>query len=138
MCREDGSIPWEMRECRLPVPPCMTLATICDALVVGLEGREDVAFVRVVLRADPAGAELFFLPRPPAADVSMSRSPSLSTLMGPPERRFAIPPRVAAFPEPAPRALLRGAPFRGPVGAIAQSCVGNDGIPEEMGSNRGW
>jgi hypothetical protein len=72
------------------------------------------------------------VPRPEPlapADVSMSRSPSLSVFVGPPAPRFLIPEGrpVVLFSVVAPRALLRWA--RGPEGAMVTSstCDVGDG-----------
>lgn len=104
---------------REPPLALKTFLTMSAALAVGLGGREAVDD-RVDRRPGPVGAEgpslfrLFPRPTPFAArDGSMTRSPSLSTLVRPPSRRLLMPrPVDLAF-----ALLFRvGRVFRGPVG----------------------
>ena len=95
-------------------PDDMALSIICLAFVVGFEGRPDVV-AGFLDRAGPLAAGWLERLRPPEA--SISRSPSRSTLAGPPARRLAMPPRCV-FPPPGALCEVE-ALFRGPEGAMA-------------------
>jgi hypothetical protein len=126
--RPEGSMPADMRIDKLPLLPLMTRFTISAAFEVGLGGRAGAVEDRVERRG-PVGTEELLpreFPRPApfvAAGASMSRSPSLSVLVGPPARRLLMPPRAFVLPLPVEVRAPRW--FRGPVGGAIAAVWGH-------------
>lgn len=116
----DGSRPVEMRDDKVPLLPPMILFTISAAFLVGCGGREGALDDLVDRRPGPVGAVALIFRRFPraapfvATEPSMSRSPSLSILVGPSERRLLIPPPLVDLPLVVLLRVVRW--LRGPVG----------------------